>query len=226
MFSLFVREVEVRFPEDQLVPSGTVGADFIVALRAQYRPGRRFHYNRDSLVRSWVLDRVTEIAGKWTVDDYAMAQEHVNSFLGRGHHCSEKFYRSLVAHVEFRVSAESARVARQERLDNARLERLKYLKDVLYADPALMVIEHLERNPHISPAEITVADFRKFSGNLRAEEEWWSPLMVAWNNLAEQINSSEEVEVSMRILLDAIRRLDERLANNYGLPPIARDERT
>jgi hypothetical protein len=105
--------------------------------------------------------------------------------------------------------------------EKAKLERLRYLKEALYSDPSLLIIDHLQRHPEdIGRGDLDFNKFYKLANSLRESERWWSPLMIAWSELAAQTQSQEAASEAMRALLDAIRRLDAKLATRHKLPTI------
>ncbi|MFF3671323.1 hypothetical protein [Microtetraspora malaysiensis] len=159
------------------------------------------------------------ITEKWAADQLFAAQDAVNATLGRPSNCRDGIYTDLTAHVQLTVTADGFRAARAERADRARIERLKFLKHSLYIDPSLMAIEYFEQHPEgVASGEIGIANFRKLANELRSFDEWWSPLMAAWSELSANTAPQEAVEQSMHVLIDAIRRLDAKLALKYKLP--------
>lgn len=194
--------------------------EFDARLRASFVPRRKDHRDRDSLIRTRVLESASDVSGQYGADDAPAAQAAINAKLGGPQDCVDGYYRRLTARVELGVSADAARAAAQRRQDDARVARLRYLRSVLYTDPSLLLIEHFDRNPSASMApEVLVQKYQALANQLREAEEWWSPLMVAWSELATQTaGSSDDVIVAMKALLAAINELDGRLAARHSLP--------
>lgn len=213
------RLVELSFPTADFLPSATSGVYFKAQINAHYRRTRVFHEDRDSFVRHEVRCFMSAITERWAADELYAAQDAVNAALGRPSKCSEGFYTDLTAHVQLSITEDGVKAARIERADRARIERLEFLKRTLYTDPSLMAIEYFEHHPEcVTSEEIDITSFRNLANNLRSFDEWWSPLMTAWTELSANTAPREAVEQSMRVLLDAIQRLDAKLAMKYKLP--------
>lgn len=160
------------------------------------------------------------IAGKWEADDRLEALCEINAWLGEPHDCPQGFYRKLSGHAELLMSRKARENAIRAREDRAHVERLRYLKAMLYTDPSLLAVEYLDQNrDHISTIDVgSIEKFRLLADRLRETEQWWSPLMAAWNELAANTRSREGIEEAMKILNDSIRRLDSKLAARHKLP--------
>ncbi|NBE99986.1 hypothetical protein FE391_41680 [Nonomuraea sp. KC401] len=211
--------VKLTFPDIVLLPSKTRGVHFEAIFDIKYRPGSASQLSRDSCVRRDVRSLSCNIASQWQADEASAAQDAINVELGGYASCPHGFYKDLVGSVELSVDRDGLNAALQERADQVRFERLKWLREALYYDPSLLVIDHLERHPEtLLNADFKVDNFWKFSNRLRSAEKWWSPLMAAWTELAAKTQSQQAIEQCMRVLLDAILRLDARLAAEHKLP--------
>lgn len=213
------------FKEPRRLPSATSGVDFTANITAQYRHGRKTHNNREELVCFRVMALARKIAVKWEADDRAAAQDEINAYLGEPLDCPQGFYRKLIGHAELLMSRKAHENAIRAREDRVHVERLHYLKAALYTDPSLLVVEYLDQNrDHISDIDVGNIDkFRLLAGRLREAEQWWSPIMTAWNELAANTSSREGIEEAMKVLNDSIRRLDSKLATRHGLTDQAQD---
>lgn len=189
-------------------------------ITVQYRHGRKAHNSREELVRFQVMTIARNIAEKWEADDRLAAQDEINAWLGEPRDCPQGFYRKLTGHAELLMTPKAYENAIRAREDRAHVERLRYLKTALYTDPSLLVVEYLDLNrDHIGTIDVGSVDrFRQIADRLREAEQWWSPLMAAWNELAANTRSREGIEEAMKILNDSIRRLDARLASRHQLP--------
>lgn len=219
------RSVEVALPEPLRLPSNTDGADFDARFSAQYLSGRTFHGDRASLVRHHLLREARLIARDWRADEAHAAQDAINACFGKPRDCPDDFYRKLTAHVELRASADARQAAAQARDDEARIERLRYLRTALYTDPTLLVIEHLDRHPETEIDHGRIEHLRRLADELRHGERWWAPLMTAWNELAQHTSDTPgAAREAMTVLHNAIQRLDATLALRHNLPKTTGDE--
>lgn len=218
MISLFGRRMtDLSFPAPARLPSATDGVGFLAHVSGRYRRGRAYHHNRDSFVRSQVLQLARRVSIEWEGDERHSAQDAINAILGESRSCPQGYYHQLVAKVELRIGASELQTAIQAREDRGRVERLRALKASLYTDFGLLAIDCLERQPRPLIDEIKIDDLRRFADELAEREQWWSPLMIAWKELAAQARSPEAVESAMTVLLEAIRQLDATLAARHGL---------
>jgi hypothetical protein len=109
--------------------------------------------------------------------------------------------------------------AAQHRKDEERVARLRYLRSVLYADPSLLVIDHLDRNPSTPIDRGLIFRYYAMANDLQEAKEWWTPLMAAWRELAIHAAASPNgIDMAMDGLLMAINKLDARLASRHSLP--------
>ncbi|MEV1198830.1 hypothetical protein [Microbispora rosea] len=220
MMALFRPRIIDFSPADHLqLPAATSGYFFQARIHGMYRPGRAVHENRESYVRTHVLQVASEISQAWEVDEAVAAESAINAVLGKPARCPNGFYRDLTAHVAISLSAETLHTFTQLREDRARVERLRFLKESLYVDPVLLIIDFLEHRPEIIQIEdFDLHKFFGFANNVRQAERWWAPIMEAWSELAKKTKSTEAVGEAMRILLEAIQRLDSKLATRRELP--------
>jgi hypothetical protein len=212
------RRTVVPDPVQTSLPSATPGVSFHARITARYRLGRTQHDAPDSVVRTRLVLAACDQAACWQADQLCAAADAVNAEIGRPAHCPRRVYRDLIGHADLWLDAAGTEAAELWHQQKTHVERLKYLKATLYSDPALLLIDHLQRHPNdLDNAELD--KYRSLSDRLQERERWWSSLMVAWNDLAAQTQSPQAAEASMHILLDAIRRLDSKLADRHGLPP-------
>lgn len=213
------------FREPLRLPSHTSGVDFTAEITAQYQHGRKSHTNLEEFVCFQVVTTVRKVAQKWEADERLAAQNEINAYLGEPHDCPQGFYRKLTGHAELLMSSKSRENAIRAREDRAHVARLRYLKTALYTDPSLLMIDYLDQNrDHISTIDVDrIEKFRLLADRLQEAEQWWSPIMAAWNELAANTKSREGIEEAMRVLNDSIRRLDSKLAARYKLPQQAQE---
>jgi hypothetical protein len=210
----------IEFAIEELhLHSATNGFHFQARIRGRYKRGRTKHVCRESYVHDHVSRIARKIAQEWDVDEAAAAESAINAVLGKPAKCQDRIFRDLTASVVLSLSNETLHAFIQLRHDQARVERLRFLKEHLYAEPVLLAIEFLERNPeNIEIDDLDVHKFFEFANKVQHAERWWAPLMHAWSELAKQTQSTEAVGEAMKVLLEAIQRLDFRLTERFELP--------
>jgi hypothetical protein len=206
------RPTPIAFGGPHRLPSALDGIYFEASFRGTFRRGRTRHDDRQALARSDVLEAARQITQRWTADDIADAQDALNAHLGRPTDCVHGFYRQLAVRVELEVSADAAQAARQHREDRARIARLQYLQSVLYSDPTLLAIDHLDRNPEVDVDRQLIDRFHTLARELAHAKEWWAPLMIAWSQLAANTaGAPAKADKALEVLIAAIEALDARL---------------
>ncbi|WP_203898190.1 hypothetical protein [Virgisporangium aliadipatigenens] len=168
-------------------------------------------------MRATLTANVLSICGRWEADEASSASDAINAEFGAPRSCSQGYFRDLVAEVRIRTSAEARQAAERSRADRARVARLQYLKAALYSDPTLLAIEYLDRNPSAKIDTSRLDGLQKFADEIRHREQWWSPIMRAWDELAVRTMSAESADIAIEVLIDAIRRLDLSLARRHGV---------
>ncbi|MEU4290020.1 hypothetical protein AB0E63_17515 [Kribbella sp. NPDC026596] len=213
------RRVELAFPERNRLRTSLDGVDFDARVIVRFVPSRKDHFDRESLVRTRVVESASNISRAYAADDLSAAQAAINAELGCPSDCADGYYRRLTAKVELGVSADAARAAAQNRKDAERVARLRHLRSVLYTDPGLLAVDHLDRNPGAPVDRKAIREYYAIANHFREAEEWWSPLMLAWSELAtEAAGSPNGGTVAMDGLLEAINNLNARLAARHSVP--------
>jgi len=111
------------------------------------------------------------------------------------------------------VEREAVKAAHAFREECARIERLQRLADSLYGDPRLLLVDYFDRYPDREVSDEEVARIRRFSAQIKGFDEWWSPIMQAWVELAARTKSQARIDVSLDVLREVIMRLDSQLAS-------------
>lgn len=215
------REVAVEFPRPVLLGTKTDDVFFEAAIEASFKPGSP-HSHPMALVRSRLFDMASTVAKKWEVDQAWLAEDELNGLLGLPTDCPNRFYLGLRGSVRLYSSPESIDRLERVKADRERIGRLNFLKSSLYSDPSLVAIDYFERNP-VSPIEFDSLLQRtaNLSNSLRGFDVWWGPVMAAWGELAAKTQSQREIDVALRILLEALSRLDSSLVAKHGLQDFA-----
>lgn len=213
------RRVNLVFPHPLSVESATDGAAFELHISGHYTPGTARHIDRESLVRHRISGVAREVCRDFHADEGSIAADALNARLGIPTNCIDRYYWRLTAHARIYVNDDLRALAAQRRADHGRVERLRYLKTALYSDPSLLAVEYLDRDPAAKIDSGRIEELRRYADELRQAEYWWSPLMVAWNELAMRSAASQSTGVAMEILLETIQKFDRSLARKHGLGP-------
>lgn len=213
----FGKNFKLSFVDPISVRSKTDGQFFNIYADVEYRRGRKRHINLEALVRRDVLQACERLAVECDADEGRRLADLLNADFGLPKSCADGCYVDLVAWMRVSANAEAIRAAVEIRADRARLARLKILKDSLYADPALFVIMRAEACPELVVDKNLIRQAWDLSVALKASEGWWGPLMSAWSELAGSFSTEESASAALNILVDAIRRMDRRLAEKFGL---------
>ncbi|MFG1887503.1 hypothetical protein ACGFIR_06490 [Micromonospora sp. NPDC049051] len=158
------------------------------------------------------------VAKKCDADETARLAALLNADFGLPRSCSNGCYDQLLARFAVSSGEEARQAAVRIRADRARLARLRMLKDSLYAEPSLFVISRVEAQPDVNIDENLIREAWQLSALLKSAEAWWGPLMAAWSSLASNFKTEEAASVALRVLVDAIHRMDKKMASRYGIP--------
>ncbi|MEU7770579.1 hypothetical protein AB0C44_04545 [Micromonospora taraxaci] len=189
-------------------------ADFTATVRTG-----RTHADLDALVRSRLHALAFSVTSRLQPVFVRQAQDEINGLLGQPKDCPDGFYRDLVGNVQLHLPDEVAADLAKQREDAARLRRLRFLKENIFSDPSFVAIELFERNPVGGPElDSLLKRASEMALKLRSFDDWWAPLLLAWGDLAQKMQSPAEADVAMRVLLRAISDLDSSLIRNYPVP--------
>ncbi|MGW4807224.1 hypothetical protein [Kitasatospora sp. NPDC004272] len=189
---------------------------FRATFSAEWGPGTEDHRNIESLVARDLLERATPLSELWSVDEVRPAHDWLNAELGRGYDSSDGYYRGLTSKVQLFLDADTREAALQRRQDRARVQRLMYLRDALYSDPELLLLDYLERHPD-ELGTVDIRPFQQLARSVRTGNEWWYPALDA---LARLSSASDPVcgdATAMKALLKAFKEAAPELIDVYGL---------
>ena len=142
------RTYEIHFREPRLIDSHTPGVAFEMTGSACWKARRTQHPDIEAVVCEAVAERARAVAIKHDADNIHGAQDEINADLGtisRTRHYSE-----LRATIILRISDSAKADALQYRHSIAYIERLRFLKEQLYSDPAMLMLDYLDKNPEDS----------------------------------------------------------------------------
>ncbi|MFI7043288.1 hypothetical protein ACWDR9_13910 [Streptosporangium sandarakinum] len=208
------------FDQARLLESATAGVCFEMRFRAEWYNGKKIHHDLDALIATSITNRARPIAMGHHADDLQSAQDAINALVGVVDVASEPYCSALIARVELRLSPEAEQGAAEYRRARAHVERLLYLKKMLYSDPALLAIDHLDRHPELA-TNIDMAAFQRLAVSLASSDRWWHPLLSTLENLGAKISDQNGSYWAMRALLAALQEGAPEVVDEEGLREIA-----
>ncbi|MEU2608038.1 hypothetical protein [Streptomyces albus] len=189
--------------------SATPGIPFEAIITAWWQPKRRSrHLNLEELVRHDVTAAAGELAQYLEATDLPAAQDAINAALGNVDPTTNAHYRLVRVDVLLSLSAASREILAQRQADTERIRRLRFLKEQLYDDPALVVLDRLEHRSE-RPMDNEIEYIQRLARSLRANESWWRPLLEQWEQLGEGFSNTEMQHRAMTAILNSLAALKE-----------------
>lgn len=155
----------------------TTGIHFEAMFTIEWRPALRTRSNLEDLVLSTALSGAGEIEQGFDAVEVHTAQDTINAELGSPRHSRVEAYRCLAARVELALSEAACERLAQQRADEERVRRLRFLRTNLYQQPDLFVLDRIEQQSDW-PSAHQVADRQRLARLLVAANAWWDPLLV------------------------------------------------
>ncbi|GAA1258671.1 hypothetical protein GCM10009677_06840 [Sphaerisporangium rubeum] len=208
------------FDQARLLDSATAGVCFEMRFWAEWHDGKELHHDLDALIATCVTNRARLEAVKYHADDLHSAQDAINALVGMVDVSSEPYCSALVARVEIQLPTAAQQDAMEYRRAIAHVERLLYLKKMLYNDPALLAIDYLDRRPELA-TNIDVAAFQRLAVSLGNSDRWWYPLLRILESLGAKISDQNGSYWAMTALLAALQEGAPGLVDEEGLREIA-----
>jgi hypothetical protein len=185
----------------------TPGVYFEATFTIEWRPALRTRLNLEDLVLSQTVSRAGEVAQRFEAVEVRTAQDTINAELGTPHHTRAAGYRCLAAHVDLALSAAARENVAQQRADEARVRRLRFLRTHLYEHPDLFVLDRIEQQAgFLDPRQ--VADWQRLARSIAATGQWWQPVLEQWEMVGQGFADIELQNRAMLALHDALRRLN------------------
>ena len=175
--NLLRRTHEIHFREPRLINSRTPGVAFEMTGSVWWKARRTQHPDIEAVVRDTVAERARAVAIKHDADNLHGAQDAINANLGtipRTRHYSE-----LRATVILRISDSAKADALQYRHSIAYVERLRWLKEQLYSDPTMLMLDYLDKNPGKTADLPELAHFQQLALKVTNGEKWWCRVLEA-----------------------------------------------
>lgn len=206
--SLFGRPHHTVFQNARRLPSATEGIDFTAMVEVVWRPRRRREPNLHDSMRADVVETASQASIKCTAYDLRAAENFVNAQLAAWAGTPPSRYRRISPRVSLSLSEGAADVLAQRRADEERVRRLTFLKTSLYSDPALVVLEYLERNPGQTGDEL-IKRYLHALGLINSSGQWWAPLLEGGEALAQRLSAHDLAYMLMRALTATISELTQ-----------------
>ncbi|MFJ4895933.1 hypothetical protein ACIP5U_39020 [Streptomyces sp. NPDC088788] len=189
-----------------LLATATDGIDFEAVYTITWRPRRRSHPGIEEAVRTHVHTMALATAARWPATDVPAAQDAVNAALPHRHR--NPHYWLLSARAELQLPDDSADFLQQQRADDHRIRRLRFLKEHLYDHPGLVVLDRLEHHAPGALSDDHVAELQRLARLITSCDRWWSPLMQQWEQLGHGFSDIEKQQQAMLALLDSLKTLN------------------
>ncbi|WP_143098988.1 hypothetical protein [Streptomyces sp. yr375] len=178
------------------------------------------HYTPESMVITELVRMATSVTECWDALDSKGAEDALNSALGRPRPIHSLPDSELSARVQLTLSSQARADAEQYHEDRTRLARLRYLKEQLYSDPEMVLLDRLEQRPG-DIETLDIKDFQRLSRSLRVGGTWWYPLLDCLEALSKELPRQHGDLIAMKLLLKAFKDTLPELIDRHGLQDLA-----
>lgn len=199
-----------------MLESRTPGVAFEMTGSAWWKPRRIVHSDVETVVHEAVFQQAQEIASKRYADDVYGAQDAINAHLGARHYEHSPYYSRLTAKITLRLSKQGMNRSLEYRDCVARVERLRFLKDELYSDPSMLLLDHLDRNPDKLSDLPNPAEFQRLASMVAKNDQWWSRILYVLDRLSSEVSDRDGNFYAMNVLLTAMQKAAPDLFNEHG----------
>jgi hypothetical protein len=206
---------ETHFPEVRLLESRTPGVPFRMNGSVRWMSGKASHPRLEALVRDVTTSRAQAIAVRRYADDVYGAEDAINADLGSGNVEDTLYYSGLTAIVALDVpDQEDMANSRNYRDSLARVERLRFLKDQLYSDPSMLLLDYIDRNPGKLDEVPDLAGFQRLALKISGGERWWCQVLDVLERLSSEVSDERGNLWAMTLLLGALKEAAPDLFSN------------
>jgi hypothetical protein len=212
--NLLRRRHETHFREPRLLDSRTPGVAFEMTGSTWWKARRTRHPDIEAIVRDAVVERARIVAIKHDADDLHGAQDAINTDLGplsRTRH-----YSDLRATVVLRITDQARADALQYRHSIAHIERLRFLKQQLYSDPAMLMLDYLDKNPGKTADPPDLAQFEKLALKITNGERWWCWVIDALDRLSAKVSDEHGNLYLIEMMFAALQDKAPDLFNQHS----------
>jgi hypothetical protein len=203
--SLMRRTCETQFLEPRRLDSRTPGVAFEMTGSAQWKPGRTSHRDIEAVICNVVVHRAQAIAAQRYGDDIRSAQDAINADLSICRRERSPHYSSLAATVTLRLSKQNMTSALEFRDSLARIERLRFLKQQLYSDPSMLLLDYLDRNPEKLDEPPDFARFQQLALRVSNGDRWWCRTLDILDKISSEVPDEHGNLYVMKVLSDALQ---------------------
>ncbi|TCC22763.1 hypothetical protein [Kribbella speibonae] len=204
--SLLDRLQYTVFENPRLLPSATEGVEFTAMFEVVWRPRRRRESNLQDALRADVIEAASATSITRSAYDVRAAENFINTRLAAWGRTATGRYRHISPKVSLSLSDDAAETLAQRRADEERVRRLTFLKTKLYSDPALVVVERLERNPERS-SENLIAEYIRAAQLIESSQRWWAPLLEGTAALDQRYRTQDLAFALMSALTATVNEL-------------------
>ncbi|MGW9426660.1 hypothetical protein ACWHA1_01735 [Streptomyces decoyicus] len=209
---------EHSFSEPRKLRSNTPGISFTAVFTARWEINTSDHYTAQSLAINQLVHLATSITKEWEATNSRGAEDAVNATLGFPVPITGMPKSKLSGRVSLSIGAQELTVAEQQRQDKARVARLRYLKEQLYSDPEMLLLEYLDQHPEALTLPSTdIRVFQRLSRSMRVGGEWWYPLLDCLEKISADLPEQRGDLYAMRLLLKAFKDAVPNLVDKHGL---------
>jgi hypothetical protein len=213
--NLLTRTRETHFSEPRILESRTPGVAFEMTGSAWWKPRRTEHSAVETVVREAVFRQAQEIASKRYADDVYGAQDAINADLAAPHEERSPYYSRLTAKVTLRLSSQAINKSLEYRDCVARVERLRFLKDELYSDPSMLLLDYLDRNPEKLSDLPNPARFQRLALMVAKNDQWWHRILHVLDRLSSEVSDRDGNFYAMNVLFTALQEAAPDLFNEH-----------
>jgi hypothetical protein len=223
------RTQETHFCEVRLLESRTPGMPFRMSGSAQWVSGKLMHPRIEALVRDTVTSKAQEIAAGRYADDVHGTEDAINSNLGPGNIQDTLYYSGITAAITLaRLDEQDIANSRKFRESLAQIERLRFLKDQLYSDPSMLLLDYIDRNPGKLAEIPDLASFQHLALKVSNGDRWWCQVLHVLEMLSAEVSDEKGNLWAMTVLLGALKEaapdLFSRPQKENNFPPSGRQE--
>jgi hypothetical protein len=207
---------ETHFPGVRLLESRTPGVSFRMSGSVRWVPGKASHPCLEALVRDVATSKAQAIAIRRYGDDVHGAEDAINADLGSGNLEDTPYYSGLTATVALDIpDQEDIANSRNYRDSLARVERLRFLKDQLYSDPSMLLLDYIDRNPGKLDDLPDLAGFQRLALKISDGERWWCRVLDIMERLSSEVPDERGNLWAMTLLLGALKEAAPDLFGNH-----------
>lgn len=200
------RPEETHLREVRLLESRTPGVPFRMTGSAHWVPGKLSHPAIEALVRNVVVSRARAIALTRYADDISGTEDAINSDLGSGLLEDTPYYSALIATAVLGCPTQQEMANSHKYRDSlARVERLRFLKDQLYSDPSMLLLDYIDRNPEKLDELPDLASFQQLALEVSNGERWWCQVLHVLERLSSGVSDEKGNLWAMNVLLTALK---------------------